>query len=185
MTTPTDAITFLDVIEELDEVRTPRPISLNDADVRSLAGISSGPISFNDLRGKSASPQVDILETTRNISSEGNGIQVCTFTVFDDGGLRANSTQLGATDTNWVQSGTPIGTNYEVRATRTSGDVPTGAALGTWITLDSDKIWTLVASNSSSKFCTLIVEIREIGNNSNIDSLTVTMDSTSTGGNPF
>lgn len=48
----TGAISFLDIIEEIDRKRTPRAISLNDADVRHLADKPSGAISFGDLRGK-------------------------------------------------------------------------------------------------------------------------------------
>ena len=55
MTTPTGSISMLDIIEELDGTRTPRPISLNDTDVRKLAGKPSGAIRMNDLRGKSKS----------------------------------------------------------------------------------------------------------------------------------
>lgn len=54
MTLPTGSINMLDVIEELDGTRTPRIITLNDAEVRELAGKPSGAISMNDLRGKSS-----------------------------------------------------------------------------------------------------------------------------------
>lgn len=54
MTTPTGTITMLDVIEELDGAPTPRQITLNDADVRGLAGVPTGEISMDDLRGKSS-----------------------------------------------------------------------------------------------------------------------------------
>lgn len=52
MTTPTGTITMADVNVELGLPSTTL-ISLNDTAVRNLAGIPSGTISMNDLRGKS------------------------------------------------------------------------------------------------------------------------------------
>jgi hypothetical protein len=52
MTTPTGTISMSDVNVELG-YSSSALISLNDAGVRSLAGIGSGAISLNDLRGKS------------------------------------------------------------------------------------------------------------------------------------
>ena len=51
MTTPTGTISMSDVNVELGKSST-ATISLNDTDVRILAGIPSGTISMNDLRGK-------------------------------------------------------------------------------------------------------------------------------------
>ena len=53
MTLPTGTITMNQVNVELGKTGT-NQISLNDSDVRSLAGKSSGQISLDDLRGKSA-----------------------------------------------------------------------------------------------------------------------------------
>lgn len=53
MTLPTGAISMNDVNVELGKSGT-SVISLNDADVRTLASLPSGAISMNDLRGKSA-----------------------------------------------------------------------------------------------------------------------------------
>lgn len=56
MALPTGTITMSDVNVELGKSPTAL-ISLNDADVRSLAGVASGTISMDDLRGKSAGPE--------------------------------------------------------------------------------------------------------------------------------
>lgn len=54
--TATAPITLANVMAELRTVTPGRayPISLGDADVRALAGVPSGPISLNNLLGKSA-----------------------------------------------------------------------------------------------------------------------------------
>lgn len=53
MTTPTGTISMSDVNAELGKASTAL-ISLNDGDVRNLAGKASGIISMDNLRGKSA-----------------------------------------------------------------------------------------------------------------------------------
>ena len=53
MTTPTGTITMADVNVELG-LSSSATISLNDTNVRLLAGVPSGTISMNNLRGKSA-----------------------------------------------------------------------------------------------------------------------------------
>jgi|APGre2960657404_1045060.scaffolds.fasta_scaffold15031_2 hypothetical protein len=52
MPTPTGTISMSDVNTELGRSAT-ASINLNEAAVRSLAGVASGTISMNDLRGKS------------------------------------------------------------------------------------------------------------------------------------
>lgn len=53
MPTPTGTISMSDVNTELGKSSTAQ-ISLNDTDVRTLAGVSSGAISMDNLRGKSS-----------------------------------------------------------------------------------------------------------------------------------
>jgi hypothetical protein len=64
VTTPTGTITMADVNVELGFSSTAQ-ISLNNADVRALAGIPSGTISMNDLRGKpSLLPYLSVVNST-------------------------------------------------------------------------------------------------------------------------
>ena len=57
MPTPTGTISMSDVNTELGLTST-ATISLNDAAVRTLAGVASGTISMDNLRGKSNAPAV-------------------------------------------------------------------------------------------------------------------------------
>lgn len=56
MTLPTGSLSAQQIVDELRVVNPGRvrAISLQEADVRALAGVPSGPISFNDLRGKTS-----------------------------------------------------------------------------------------------------------------------------------
>lgn len=68
MALPTSGpISLGDVNEELGKDSTDT-ISLNDSDVRSLAGISSGEISLEDLRGKSSVFELTIDSNTTNLN---------------------------------------------------------------------------------------------------------------------
>ena len=60
MPLPTGTISLSDVNIELGRAAT-ASINLNESPVRALAGISSGTISMNDLRGKSASRVMSVL----------------------------------------------------------------------------------------------------------------------------
>lgn len=54
--TTTAPVSLGDVLAELRLVNPGRalPVSLGDADVRSLAGVASGPVGLSDLKGKSS-----------------------------------------------------------------------------------------------------------------------------------
>ena len=176
MTTPTGAISMLDVIEELDGVRVARAISLNDADVRNLAGVSatSGtPISMNDLRGKSAIISADLSALQGLIvSSEGfpssqdaeAGVSVKsdgTCTSFTEGGGTQSETP------NWLSTG--VGSDYEVRATVTAGSTPNGASVNTWLSLGTTRYWNVFESRFGigTTNTTLTIEIR-LASNQNV-----------------
>lgn len=70
MTLPTGTITMNDVNIELGRA-SGALISLNDTDVRTLAGKPSGTISMNDLRGKSNAPSGEFYETWQGPANAG------------------------------------------------------------------------------------------------------------------
>ncbi len=91
MTTPTGTISMSDVNVELSKTST-TTTSLNDTDVRNLAGVPSGVISMNDLRGKSA---INYGTLTPNFTSRAEG-QSFTFTLA--GGTLPNGTYYWRVD---------------------------------------------------------------------------------------
>ena len=77
MTTPSSGpISAQDINTELSNPTT-QQLSLNDSDVRTLAGISSGTISYNDLRGKTFATTTS---GGNHVVSPGNGYKYHTFT---------------------------------------------------------------------------------------------------------
>lgn len=76
MTTPVGTISMSDVNVELSKASSAL-ITLNDGEVRNLAGVPSGTISMNDLRGKSA-VNYGALTPSHTVRAEG---QTFTFTL--------------------------------------------------------------------------------------------------------
>lgn len=77
-------------------------------------------------------------------------------------------TDVGRWTTGSLTTG--LGNDYEIKATLSAGDTPSGPALGSWHTLDSVRAWS--HSGSSVKSSDLLIEIREIADTSNIISKT-------------
>lgn len=118
MTLPSSGvITMADINVELGKSATAL-ITLNDADVRALAGIPSGQIALNNFYGKSRftpafSPAGTI--TAYDRGSSGQGSRSAEITINSNGTIsKVGGTQSGAT--SW---GSPtvsgIGSGYEVR----------------------------------------------------------------------
>src|SRR5262249_30066930 len=76
---------------------------------------------------------------------------------FDDSG-----DALGASGVlfRWLLAGSPG--DYEIRATLVDGATPTsGAALGSWLSLSTDRTWVLARTTVGAVNCRLLIEIRD------------------------
>jgi hypothetical protein len=99
---------------------------------------------------------------------------------------RTVKNQDGATLQTWLDAGySPA--DYQIRATLVSGNAPTGSSLGTWLSLSTNRTWSLTdpAGSSGSKTCKVKLEIRDAGGDNTIrDTATYTMsaDSQASGG---
>lgn len=77
--------------------------------------------------------------------------------------------------TNWVTP-TSSAANYEVRATKVSGDTPNpGDALNTWLPCTSNRSWTLQLTGIGRLDCVLTIEIRDAATQTVRDTATITM----------
>lgn len=93
MTLPTGSLSADQIVTEL-RVANPgraRLMGLQDADVRTLAGVASGPISFNDLRGKTSytpmSGSVPNVNDTDTINTAANHTHSTGIAVSRAGGI--------------------------------------------------------------------------------------------------
>jgi hypothetical protein len=206
MVLPTGTISMANVNVELARSST-ATISLNESAVRGLAGIASGTISMNDLRGKSAGTP-----TISNKSSTANGL------AYDSGQSSAsiihyfysNRTYLiegsaeGFPDnssysvgdlgfqTDWLSGGSA--SDYSMKYTYT-GNAPvaqigstTGASVNTWYGMTDNSgtaaLFSLTSIQSSgvgttSKSATVTISIARTSDTSTVlDTATLTMTAT-------
>lgn len=131
MTIPlTGQISFATINVELGRAAN-APISLNETAVRQLAGIPSGPISFNDLRGKSA-----LSVTASNVTGDNAGFAASGFVESSSGPSASVIGGVGPFTYNWtrISGSTAFGVSDATALNPTwfGSDVPNGANVATW-----------------------------------------------------
>lgn len=114
--------------------------------------------------------------TNRSLSSAGAAAlgATCTYTLNASGIVQA--TQSGSTTTleTWLVNGS--NTNFEVRATQTSGTAITGT-FGTWQVMSTSRAWSIVAGVGSTVSGTMSIEIRIAGTTTVLDTASITLTS--------
>jgi hypothetical protein len=149
-------------------------ISMNDANVRTLAGVASGAITMpTDFYGKSAGATVNFVDayvTAAGVPSQSAGYRIDT-NGFDYQVVNAVDTLLSG----WV-SPSAAGGNYEVYATVTSGSVSSGTT-GSWVATSGSPLWTRVAAISPSiNTVVLSMQVRAVSTVTVLDTWTVTLE---------
>jgi hypothetical protein len=148
-------------------------ISMNDANVRTLAAVPSGAITLTtDFYNKSAATVnfVDVNVTAAGVPSQSAGYRIDT-NGFDYQVINAVDTQLSG----WV-SPAASGGNYEVFATVTSGSVTSGTT-GSWVATSGSPFWTRAAVISPSlNIVVLSMQVREVSTVTVLDTWTVTLE---------
>lgn len=77
---------------------------------------------------------------------------------------------------NWLAPQTNM-SQYEIRATVSSGSTPDTGTIGSWETLDTLREWTLTnATPATTDTSVLLIEIRWTGDNTVQDSATYTLN---------
>lgn len=152
-------------------------VSLNDTDVRTLAGVASGAIIVpTNFYGKS---NVVISITDQYIS--GSGVSdAYAYYFLTAGGQVEQSVQAGGINpTNLEQWCTPTNqsSNYEALVTLTSGTLSGGSGTGTWLALSTTRNWYVEEFGSgNSKLCQFTVQIRKIGTGTVLDTATIDLE---------
>lgn len=178
MTLPASgAISASNINVELSKASTTQG-SLNDADWRSLAGItgSGTQISYSDFWGKSAASVLITDKPASNSTLAGlGGTATATYRLRNDGVALATNTGgvLTAISGEWLVSGTV--SQFEVYATWNGSGGTVGGTTGSWISLDTTRDWTLTVT-SQDITRTLDIQIRLASTGSVLDTATITFN---------
>ena len=117
------------------------------------------------------------LDAFISMSDADTFIATVTMRVERDGDLVVD----GSVQTNeWVASGdksAQLGDDFEALLTKTSGALgnPSGAPVGSWTTINPDRVWTWTSSVGFEVTWNGTLQIREIANTSNSDTANVTV----------
>ena len=76
----------------------------------------------------------------------------------------------------WLISG--LASDYEVRATLTSGTTPTAGTMGSWLNCGTDRTWSNTdnTANGVSVTSTMLIEIRDVATSTVQDNASVTVE---------
>jgi hypothetical protein len=149
-------------------------ISMNDTNVRTLAGVASGAITLTtDFYNKSASATVnfnDAVVTAAGVPSQSAGYRIDT-NGFVYQVVNGVDTSLG----QWVTPSS-AGGNYEVYATLVSGTLSSGTT-GSWVATSGSPLWTRAAVTSGTiNIVELGMDVRATGTGTVLDSWSVTLE---------
>lgn len=148
-------------------------VSLNDTNVRSLAGVASGAIVMpTDFWGKGGAT-VNFVDTTVyafNTGATATAGYRINSNGFDYEGINGTFSTLN----QWVTP-TSAGGNYEVFATVSSGSVTSGTT-GSWVATSGNPTWTRDRTTIGTNTCVLSMQVRATGSGTVLDTWTVTLE---------
>jgi len=139
------------VLAELQVANAGRgyPISLNDTDVRTLAGVPSGAISMSNLYGKSAARPVNFGFNLTNVAAS-KAIRGVTFRINSDGSITSQGTGNGPTSSWYAPNVANIGTGYWCRFTSNGQGTFLGQTKGSIVNIGTTGCSITVNSTSTT-----------------------------------
>lgn len=155
------------------------PISISEYYGEDTGIPASGTISFSDFYGTSSILDPAFSSSSFTASdSQTSGLAIASFELETDGDVLCETTGANGT---WMNNGATTASEFEVFVTKTSGSALIGfSAVDTWLTLDSDRAWT-VSTGAGSTSATISVSIRKIGTSTVLTSTSVDLSATSDG----
>lgn len=97
------------------------------------------------------------------------------LTINSDGTI-TSSGSVSSVSTVWVSPApTGIGSQFEVRATETSGSLTSGTT-DTWLALTSNRVFSLTQASAGFSICDLLIEIRRVSNLETVGSATFNLE---------
>lgn len=159
MTTPSGIISASDINIELGKTTT-ASMALNDSDVRTLAGVASGTISYNDLRNKSA---VQIfLQDDEYYAYQSYSGSTCQLRVGSDGYIKSGFNFVYTNRYTWCNPTTAAG-DYEVFASLVTSSSGATGTFGAWLDCSTNPTWQVLdaTSGGTSEWATIDIQIRK------------------------
>jgi hypothetical protein len=153
-------------------------VSLNDANVRSLAGVASGAIVMpTNFYGKS---NVLITFSDWSVFAADTGSSAAYYAIFGAGsGIGKVYEAVNTGPYTFVEqwcTPTSQGGNYEVYASVLAGSLSAGTT-GSWVALTGNPGWSVSISGSgNSAYCQLGFQVRRTGTATVLDTWTVDLN---------
>jgi hypothetical protein len=155
-------------------------VSLNDTDVRTLAGVASGAIVMpTNFYGKS-SVVIEFSDTGVGDIAVQPDIGIAGYQINSNG--RVYAIQSGFVTTEIEQWATPtsVANQYEVIADLVSGTLTFGE-LNVWRSLGTTREWYIEQPFNGITMSSLSFQVRKIGTTTILDTWTVDLETTRTG----
>ena len=140
---------------------------------------TSGAISLEDFYGAAAA-SVEFDVSTYDATDIVDFLADASILFDTDGTITVTGSSSSPTSGTWYSGGTPTGSDWEIRATLSSGTTPSGPTLGSWHALSSSRTWSHTASSGTNS-CSLSVDIRDTATSTIQDTCTVNITATATG----
>jgi hypothetical protein len=152
MIAQTGPISMGDVLAELRVANPGRqpPISLNDPDVRALAGVPSGPISLANFYGKSAASAVPSWSMSFGNATSTKGVHGASLTVSGDGSVTSQGNGAGPSASWYWPHVANVGTGYWVKFASSGPGTWSGATRGTLYNIGTGSVAINVNSTSAT-----------------------------------
>jgi len=117
------------------------------------------------------------LITNQSVIRTASTATQATYTLNTSGIVQKSEGGTTTTLETWLLAG--ASSDYEVRATVSSGTTPTGSATASWLSLSSTQAWTLqdAVVDGIPLTCVLLVEIRDVATNTVQTSASITITS--------
>jgi hypothetical protein len=148
-------------------------VSLNDTNVRTLAGVASGAIVMpTNFYGKSAA---SVNFSDHSVYSGTSSPATAGYRVNSDGFDYENIQGVYTALTQWATP-TSVGGNYEVFATLNSGTLTSGTT-GSWIATSTNPTWT--RSNGvvgTTQLVNMTMQVRATGTATVLDTWTIDLE---------
>lgn len=147
-------------------------VSLNDTNVRTLAGVASGAIIMpTNFYGKGGAvvnfSAVSVIATSSGGASAGYRVNP---NGFDYQSVNGTFTLLS----QWVTP-TSAGGNYEIFATIVSGSVSSGT-IGSWVATSGTPLWVRSQPTVGTSIVELSMQVRAVGTTTVLSSWIVTLE---------